>query len=160
MTMPVQLYKRKNLIVAKLNTELKTTWTGTLKGNGKIQGDDLDVGIAIPASFGGSGAGAEPNTFLISSAAACYAMTLIGMLEARKIQVVDLEVKTKGTESKEAGIGVAHSVLLTVSSETSQEGIDTAAKLIVSAEKSCMIGNILRNSGFVFNVNGEVMIQK
>lgn len=70
--------------MADLKTNLKTVWDGNTKGNGRIKANFLETNIAIPESLGGSGEGAEPKELLITSAAACYTMTLVTMLETRK----------------------------------------------------------------------------
>lgn len=81
--------------MAKQKITLNTTWYGNAKGNGDIKGDNFQTPIAIPILKGGSGEGVEPKQLLMSSAAACYLMTLVYMLDQNRIPVSELSMVTE-----------------------------------------------------------------
>lgn len=142
--------------MAKMNTHVTLKWNGALQGSGQVEGAALDAPIAIPASFAGSGAGTDPNSLLVSAAASCYAMTLIGMLDAKKLPVAGLEVQCKADESKEAGVGIDYDVRLSLAAGATPEQRDAAHALISAADKACAIGNVLRKAGYRIEAQGAL----
>lgn len=81
-----------------------------MKGRGKIEADRLVTSIAIPTSLGGNGEGADPKTLLIASAVACYSMTLVAIVENRKLPIAGLTLESEGSDPKEAGFNVGHPI--------------------------------------------------
>jgi lipoyl-dependent peroxiredoxin len=144
--------------MADLKTNLKTVWYGNTKGNGRIKANFLETNIAIPESLGGSGEGAEPKELLITSAAACYTMTLVTMLETRKLPVTGLTMDSEATNSKEEGFKIIHYPQIILSADATEEHIQAANRAIVSADKGCAIGNMLKKADVQIDIEGKVSI--
>lgn len=75
--------------------------TATVKGIGKdregvISVDGHSIRFSAPASMGGKGAGASPETLLISAVTACYSLTLLYYLQKRRLPVTEVAVSTEG----------------------------------------------------------------
>ena len=75
--------------------------TATVKGTGKdregvISVDGHSIRFSAPASMGGKGAGASPETLLISAVTACYSLTLLYCLQKRRLPVTEIAVSTEG----------------------------------------------------------------
>ncbi|EPD8213129.1 OsmC family protein [Serratia liquefaciens] len=142
--------------MAQMNTSINIHWNGAMQGAGRIEGTELGVAIAIPTSFGGSGAGTDPKSLLVSAAASCYAMTLIAMLEAKKLPVAGLAMHCKASESQAAGVGIDYDVRLLLSSDATQDQLDATRPLIKAADTVCAIGNLLRTAGYRIEAQGQV----
>ncbi|MPN55563.1 hypothetical protein SDC9_203247 [bioreactor metagenome] len=140
-----------------MKTTLKTTWKGLIQGQGSMVSETIDLPIAIPPSFGGTGAGSHPKELLMASATACYVMTLAGMLSAKKLPLVGISVNSElsDTSSKQS-LQIAHEAHIELAPEATQQQLDTAETLIEAADKSCMIGNLLKTAGVQIVVSGNV----
>jgi len=73
----------------------------TTKGAGKdregvISVDGHSVRFSAPGSMGGKGVGASPETLLISAVTACYSLTLLALLQKRKLPCTEIAVRTEG----------------------------------------------------------------
>ncbi|MEM1503635.1 OsmC family protein [Domibacillus sp. 8LH] len=144
--------------MAGSKTNVKTVWNGNTKGTGKIKADRLETNIAIPESLGGSGEGTEPKELLVSSAAACYSMTLVAMLETRKLPVAELTMKSEATNSKEEGFKIIHYPYVILSADATEEQIQAANRAIVAADKGCAIGNMLKKAEVQIDFEGKVSV--
>ena len=142
--------------MAELKTKLTTTWTGLLQGDGRVGSATIDLPLAIPQSYGGTGAGSHPKELLIASAAACYVMTLAGMLTARKIEQAGLTVASELSDIPKQGMQISHRVQIELPSNATQEQRDAVESLIDAADKSCMIGNLLKAAGVQIKASGQV----
>ncbi|MFC0273235.1 OsmC family protein [Metabacillus herbersteinensis] len=140
------------------NVNLNTVWHGNTKGNGTIQGNGFETNIAIPESLGGSGEGAEPKGLLVSSAASCYSMTLVAMLETRKLNVTGLTMNSEATNSKEEGFKITHYPNIVLSADATEEQIESANRAIVAADKGCAVGNTLKKADVQINIEGKVSV--
>jgi peroxiredoxin-like protein len=141
-----------------VNFNLKTVWDGNTKGNGKIQANNFETNIAIPESLGGTGEGAEPKGLLVSSAAACYSMTLVAMLETRKLNVTGLTMNSEATNSKEEGFKITHYPNVLLSADATEEQIESANRAIMAADKGCAVGNMLKKADVQINIVGNVSV--
>ncbi|RAS91021.1 hypothetical protein A3863_07270 (plasmid) [Priestia endophytica] len=137
---------------------LKTVWHGNTKGNGSIQVSDYETNIAIPTSMGGSGEGAEPKGLLVTSAAACYTMTLVSMLETRKLPVAGFTMDSEVSNSKEEGFKIKHYPHITLSADATEDQIQSVNRAILSADKACAIGNMLKKADVQIDIEGKVSI--
>jgi peroxiredoxin-like protein len=144
--------------VADLKTNLKTVWYGNTKGNGKIQTNNLETNIAIPEALGGSGEGAEPKGLLVSSAVACYTMTLVAILEARKLPVARLTMDSEASNSKEEGFKIIHYPHIILSANATEDQIQLANRAIMAADKGCAVGNMLKKADVQIEIKGKVFI--
>lgn len=144
--------------MAESNTNLKTVWYGNTKGNGRIESNNFDTNIAIPESSGGTGEGAEPKGLLVSSAAACYSMTLVAMLEAKKLNVTELTMNTEATNSKEEGFKITHYPNVILSADATDNQIESANRTIQAADKACVVGNMLKKADAQIMIEGKVSV--
>ncbi|MFP7159432.1 OsmC family protein [Priestia aryabhattai] len=144
--------------MSDLKTNLKTVWYGNTKGNGRIQVNDLETNIAIPESLGGSGEGAEPKGLLVSSAIACYTMTLVAMLEARKLPVAEFVMDSEASNSKEERFKITHYPHIILSADATEDQIQAANRAIVAADKGCAVGNMLKKADVQIEIKGKVSI--
>lgn len=144
--------------MANAKTHLKTVWNGGAKGSGSIKANYLETNIAIPESLGGSGEGSEPKEILITSATACFVMTLTGMLEARKLPVSKVTVDTESTKSKEE-FQILHVTDITLSAEATDDQVEAAHKSIEMADKRCEVGNMLRKADVQIKAEGKVSVE-
>lgn len=142
--------------MAETRTKLTTTWTGLLQGEGRVGSATIDLPLAIPQSHGGTGAGSHPKELLMASAAACYAMTIAGMLAARKIEQAGLTVVSELSDASNQGMQITHQVQIELPSNATQEQLDAVESLIEAADKSCMIGNLLKAAGVRIEASGQV----
>jgi lipoyl-dependent peroxiredoxin len=141
---------------AKIN--LKTVWNGNTKGTGIIKANYLETKIAIPELLGGSGEGTEPKELLVTSAVACYTMTLAAMLETRKLPVAGLTMDSEATNSKEEGFKIIHYPHIILSADATEEQIQSANRAIVAADKGCAVGNMLKKADVQIGVEGKVSL--
>jgi lipoyl-dependent peroxiredoxin len=143
--------------MAVTKAQLKLNWNGNTKGNGTIKGDALETKVAIPQSSGVSGKGTNPKELLVASAASCYKLTLVAMLEARKLPVVGLSMETEATNSKEEGFKITHYPQVILSAEATEEEKQTAKRTIEAADKGCKVGNMLKKADVQINIIGKVL---
>ena len=139
-------------------TNLKFEWNGNTKGSGNIQSNDFQTHIAIPVSKGGSGKGTEPKALLVSSAASCFSMTLVAMLEARKLTVNKFTMDSEITRSKEEGFKIKHYPSIVLTSDATDEQVQSVHRAISSADKACAIGNLLKKAEVQIEIEGKVSI--
>ena len=145
--------------MANVKKRLYTVWNGNTKGNGNIKTNNFDTKIAISESSGGSGEGTGPKELLVSSAASCYIMTLVSILETRNLPVVDLTMDSDVTVSKEKGFEIIHYPKITLSTDATEEQIQTANRAFVLADKGCAIGKLLKKADVQIDIDGKVSVQ-
>lgn len=135
--------------------ELTTVWNEGAKGNGTIEGDNLNIPIAIPITKGGSGEGAEPKQLLVSSAIACYAMTLAYMMEVNKMPVFSFTLDTERA-SKE---GITHYPQVVLDEDATDEHVAKVDSMYQKAHEQCYIGQLLSKAGVPVKVLGKTTIK-
>ncbi|MCX5581662.1 OsmC family protein [Kaistia terrae] len=141
-----------------MRATLNTIWTGDMKSSGTIQAQHLEMPIAIPSEFGGSGDGTDPKSLLVASAAACYAMTLVAILENRKVPVTKVTMESDASDSKGSGIVVDHRPLVNLAADATQEQSDAARSAFETADKACAVGNLLKKAGVQIRIDGAVSV--
>ena len=83
--------------MADLSFEISATTSGVgREREGIITVDGQNVRYSAPASMGGKGVGASPETLLISAVTACYSLTLLAYLSKRKLPQRGISVRTEG----------------------------------------------------------------
>lgn len=118
----------------------------------------MQTQIAIPVPKGGSGEGAEPQQLLMSSAVACYTMTLAYMLDRKKVPVAGFFMDTEGNIAKGDQLSITHRLHVVLNSGASNEDVTMAEALILQAEKDCHIGQLLIKAGVPVGTEGKVSI--
>ena len=144
--------------MAENKTNLDIIWNGGTTGNGTLKGEYLDTRIAIPTSMKGSGDGTDPKELLVSSAATCYITTLAYMLETRKLSVAELTMKSEATMS-DSGLKFTHFPQILLTADATENQIQSAERAIDGADKACEVGNLLKNTGVVIEIEGEVSLK-
>src|SRR5699024_8289186 len=77
--------------------------------------DNLETNIALPEKSGGTGKGANPKEILTSSAAACYVMTLVSVIETSALAIEQLQMETVINDLKDNEFEIVHCPQLTLS---------------------------------------------
>lgn len=144
--------------MANVNIEINNVWYQSTKGHGRMKADYLKTNIAIPKTLGGSGEGANPKELLVSSATTCYIMTLVYLLEMKQVPVTGLIMNTEAVMSKKE-VKIVHLPQLILSTASTNEQVQSAREVIMSAEQACEIGNLLRKAGVQIEVEGKVSIE-
>ncbi|QZN75490.1 OsmC family protein [Paenibacillus sp. DR312] len=145
--------------MADMKSNLNTVWYKNTKGSGRLKADYLKTNIAIPESSGGSGEGANPKELLVSSATTCYIMTLVYMLEQKQLSVTGIVMNTEAANSKEQGLRIVHLPQVILSANSTEEQVHSVRKIMISAEQSCEVGNLLKKAGVQIEVEGTVEIE-
>ncbi|WP_366249559.1 OsmC family protein [Terribacillus aidingensis] len=141
-----------------MSINLTTKWIGNTKQQGIIEGHNLDTIIAIPKELGGDGKGAEPKGMLVSSAAACYSMTLIAMLEGRKLEVERLEMDSKAENFDANGFKLVHYPHVILSQDATEEQIESVKRTFLAADKACAVGNMLKKADAEITIEGKITV--
>ena len=136
-------------------TTLQMNWNGLTKGSGTIKADKMQLPVAIPEHFGGTGEGANPKELLAASAASCYLMTLAAMLQGHKIPASGIDMTTELTGDKPSNMHILHKVQVKLQKDTRPDLQQSAQELIHNADKSCMIGNLIKQSGVQITIEGK-----
>lgn len=139
-------------------TTLKMEWNGNKSGSGKVEAGYLKTEIAVPQSFGGTGEGTEPKELLVTSAATCFMLTLVSMLEARNLTVESLEMHSEASVSKEEGFKITHHPAIVLPTGGTEEEIQSVDRTFAAADRNCEVGNMLKKAGVQIHINGEVSL--
>ncbi|WP_397539193.1 OsmC family protein [Rummeliibacillus pycnus] len=139
-------------------TNVNAVWNGGVADNGILKSEHFDINIAISKSSGGNGNGADPKDLLVSSATTCYIETLIYMLESRGLPVDELTVNSKATLATD-GFTITHYPQIVLTTDATEEQIESAQRIIEGADRGCKVGNLLRKAGIIIEVQGEVSIK-
>ncbi|AOR65727.1 hypothetical protein KU73_00295 [Pectobacterium wasabiae] len=139
-------------------TTLTLDWTGLTQGSGIIESEEMKLPVAIPQHFGGTGKGANPKDLLLASAASCYLMTLAAMLQGHNIPASGITLRSELTGTQKANMKIVHNVEIALNEETTQAQLKNAQALVEDADKSCMIGNLLKDAGVHIAVSGDAVI--
>lgn len=137
-------------------TIVNTVWYRNTKGDGRIKANELKSNIAIPESLGGSGQGTNPKELLISSATACYIMTLVFMLQTKKLPVAGLIMSTEAINSKEEGFKITHHPQIVLSDDGTEDQVQSAYETMMAADQRCEVGNMLKKADVQIQVEGKV----
>ncbi len=143
------------LYMTDMKINVNAVWNGGVNGNGTLKADFLETKIAIPTSLGGSGDGANPKEVLVSSVTTCYTATLVFVLESRKLPVVELTVDS-GANISENEFKITHHPHIVLSSDATQEQIESAHRAAEAADKGCEVGNVLKKADVKIEVQGKV----
>ncbi|CAM3371472.1 osmotically inducible protein OsmC [Paenibacillus taichungensis] len=144
--------------MANQKINMNTVWFKDAKGEGRIKSDNLQTQIAIPAPKGGSGDGAEPQQLLISSAVACYTMTLAYMLDKSKVPVSGFFMDTEGDVAPGDQLSITHRPHVVLKSDATKDHVNLVENLVLKAEENCHIGQLLIKAGVPVATQGTVSI--
>ncbi|UBX47724.1 OsmC family protein [Providencia alcalifaciens] len=100
----------------------------------------------------------NPKQLLAASAASCYLMTLAAMLQGNKIPATSISLRSELAGTQKSNLKIKHMVDIALSEDATPEQLSSAQTLIVGADKSCMIGNLLKDAGVQITVTGNALI--
>ncbi|MNJ54779.1 OsmC-like protein [compost metagenome] len=144
--------------MTKQKIEMNTIWFKDAKGYGRIKNGDFQTQIAIPSLKGGSGDGADPQQLLISSAVACYTMTLAYMLDKSNVPVSGFFMDTEGELASGDQLSIIHRPHVVLKSNTTNDFVSLVEDLMMKAEEKCHVGQLLIKAGIPVSTQGKVSI--
>lgn len=127
---------------------------GGPEGNrGLLSVDGHSISYSAPASMGGPGEGASPETLLLAAVSSCYSLTLLAYLAKRRLPHGELELRTRG----EVGGYPGELRYLAVEVSPRIEGADAARRsdyenTAAQALSKCFIGQTLARSGLAYRL--------
>src|SRR5690625_124650 len=113
---------------------LKLKWTGDSKGSGE---------------------GFAPIDLLGSSAGACLALTLVNLMDIRKLPVTDFSMEIEVTKNDNT-YSITHYPKIRLSSEATEKELQGAKRAVESVDKRCKIGNVLKEAGVKITIEPSV----
>ncbi|EQB16364.1 hypothetical protein L284_09615 [Novosphingobium lindaniclasticum LE124] len=119
----------------------------------------VHVPVAIPTDLGGTGEGGDPKSFLLSSAATCYLLTLVGMLQMKKVPTNFLTLQSVASDPKKPDFTIDHAVDIELPEGAGDEAVSKVEAAIQAADQACLIGGILKKGGVAINVSGKVAVK-
>ncbi|WP_408006301.1 OsmC family protein [Pseudalkalibacillus sp. A8] len=135
--------------MAKHSFHLKAIWPGLRNDVGEIETKNLQTRISIPPEMDGPGIGTNPDEMLLGAAATCYIITLAAMMERSKVEKISLTMESEGI------VDVSNQVITykkiihrpsIVLKDTTEGNIRLVEKLVMKAEKSCMISRAIKGN--------------
>jgi len=145
--------------VADLSFFIDATARGAGKDReGVITVDGHSVRFSAPASMGGKGVGASPETLLISAVTACYSLTLLALLQKHRLPCTEIGVRTEGVVTGFPQHDTYAKVVVnpTFKGADSSRG-DEYKAVAVEARDRCFIGQTVHVGGVGYEV-GEVSL--
>ncbi len=131
---------------------VRGSWSGSLNGQGVIENErgTFKTEFAIPRSFGGPGGITNPEEIFLSSACACYLVTLAMIAEKMRLPVKNLTCTAEGrvVADEQDGYHFREIVLyphfeLEGDSDKYDEAI---ARAVALAEQRCIISRAVKGS--------------
>jgi peroxiredoxin-like protein len=104
-----------------------------------------ELEVATPPEFKGGLAGVwSPEDLLVASAASCFTVTLVAVLERRDLPLRDLNVTGTGhvTARDEGRFGFV-AIELTATVETEKPSVDAVRRAAKYAERACLVSMAL-----------------
>ncbi|MCA1059434.1 SACOL1771 family peroxiredoxin [Rossellomorea aquimaris] len=129
---------------------ISTDWPGLRNDSGTLSSENFHTKISIPPEMDGPGIGTNPDEMLLGAAATCYIITLAAMLQRSHIEKTGLSMTSEGIVEVDKGVitykEIIHRPILTLGPATVEKDISLAKKLLVKAEKSCMITRAIKGN--------------
>lgn len=131
---------------------VRGSWTGDLQGRGMIQNEKgtFRTEFSVPSSFGGPGAKTNPEEIFLSSACACYLVTLAMIAEKMRLPVKNLTCTAEGKVIADQHDGY-HFSEIALYPHFELEGDsgkhdETIARAVQLAEHRCIISRAVKGS--------------
>ncbi|QXV57671.1 organic hydroperoxide resistance protein [Amycolatopsis sp. TNS106] len=123
------------------------TSTAEGRNGGRATSDDgvLDVGLAVPKAFGGSGDGTNPEQLFAAGWASCFVGAVRRVAGVKKVKLDDLAVVAEVTLHHDTETGEFH---LSAALHLEATGIDqaTADELVQGAHQVCPYSKATRGN--------------
>lgn len=125
-------------------------WTGGRDGHGTVSAkhSNMELPIAVPPEFQGTGEGTNPEELLTAAISGCYALTFGIIAANRKLPVNDLRVEAIGQVEQDGpsftytGITVKPTIVLDPAA--TDEQVKLAEDMAHKADSYCIITNAVR----------------
>lgn len=95
----------------------------------------------------GSGEGPDPKELLTASAASYFFMTFVHLVEARKLPLTEISMETSSSELKGNDLTITHYPRLVLEADANEKDVSRVKKAVESADRTCPVGNFLKNAG-------------
>jgi peroxiredoxin-like protein len=131
---------------------VRGSWTGDLHGKGIIQNErgTFTTEFAVPTSFGGPEAKTNPEEIFLSSACACYLVTLAMIVEKMRLPVKKLTCTAEGKVTTDQRDG-HHFREIALYPHFEMEGNgdkhdEAIARAVLLAEQRCIISRAVKGT--------------
>jgi len=121
----------------------------TMHKRGILDAEEIPrtINFAAPPEFGGEPGLWTPEHLLLGAVATCYVATFRAVAEASKLACDGMEVNVEGTvEKQEGGFRFTQIVLFPNITIEREEDRQRAEKLIMKAERACLISRSLASN--------------
>lgn len=132
---------------------VRGSWTGDLHGRGTIQNEKgtFTTDFAVPTSFGGpGGARTNPEEIFLSSACACYLVTLAMIAEKMRLPVKNLTCTAEGKITSDQHDGHHFREIILYPHFELEGDVDkhdeAIARAVQLAEQRCIISRAVKGS--------------
>ncbi|OGF53143.1 MAG: hypothetical protein A2Z21_09570 [Candidatus Fraserbacteria bacterium RBG_16_55_9] len=132
---------------------VRGSWTGDLHGRGIIQNEEgtFKTNFAVPSNFGGpEGAMTNPEEIFLSSACACYLVTLAIIAEKMRLPVKNITCTAEGRVTSDLHDGHHfRDIALHPHFELEGDGDkydEAIARAVQLAEQRCIISRAVKGS--------------
>ncbi|MFC4023494.1 OsmC family protein [Oceanobacillus longus] len=136
--------------MAEHHFHLKADWPGGRNSEGYIEAGNLKTKISIPPEMDGPGIGTNPDEMLLGAAATCYIITLAALIERAELPLYEMSLESEGIVEVRRGIfkykKIIHRPTVSLKETATDEQREKLAKLVVKAEKSCMISRAIQGN--------------
>ncbi len=126
-------------------------WQGGREGSGsgRAERSGVEVPLAVPPEFQGSGEGTNPEELLSGAIAACYTITYGIIAANRKLPVASLETKAVGKVEQNGASFVYTEILVspvvTLAAEATDDQVKLAEDFAHKADMYCIVTNAVRD---------------
>jgi peroxiredoxin-like protein len=118
-------------------------------GGGRANRSGVEVPLAVPPEFQGSGEGTNPEELLSEAIAACYTITYGIIAANRKLPVVSLETQAVGRVEQNGASFVYTEIVVspnvTLSGEATDDQVKAAEDIAHKADMYCIVTNAVRD---------------
>ena len=124
-------------------------WSGGDEGQGVVEAAGLAASqFSLPAQFGGTVSGSNPEELLLSALAACLSMTTAFGLESRSIafEAIHVEAIGKVLRKPTRFDSFEVSIRVTLPTDSSEETRSKALEFASRADAGCLISKIVGKS--------------
>lgn len=129
---------------------LNAKWPGGRNDIGRIEAGAIKTEVSIPKAMGGPGVGTNPDDLLLGSAATCYIITLVAMLERSRVDKETLTMESEAIVDVTDGIftykKIIHRPIVHLSNAATDSQIRLTEKLVKKADSSCMISRAIKGN--------------
>lgn len=137
--------------MTKHHFHLTVQWPGGRNGVGTVDCGHLQTRVSIDRCMDGPGVGTNPDEMLLSAAGSCYFMTLAALIQRAGLTVESMALESEMTvgTNRQGGFvceTIVHRPQVTLSADASTDDMDKLTRLVVAADRHCMVSNALQGN--------------